>query len=162
MIVRAGHEIANHAYSNRRLSALPADEAWAEVSSCDRIIKRITGQRMAYFRPPGGRCSPDGLRAVASLGYTVALWSRNTGDWLKPAPEVIRRNALTGLRAGDIILMHQGEMCSVKALPGMIAGIRAAGLEPVPLREMSRNGGTVRDTPENVSEIVNGEMLGEE
>lgn len=162
MIAAGGHELANHAYSNRRLSDLPTEQAWAEVAACDRIIKRITGRQMSYFRPPGGRCSPHGLRAVAALGYTIALWSRNTGDWRKPPPEVIRQNALAGLRAGDIILMHQGEMCSVEALPGIIAGVRAAGLEPVTLAQLGGNGGVVSDTPERVSVTVNDGMLGEE
>jgi len=161
-IVAAGHELGNHAYSNRRLSELSGEEAWAEVAACDRIVKRITGRQMRYFRPPGGRCSEEGLRAAASLGYAIALWSRNTGDWRKPPPEVIRHNALSGLRPGDIILMHQGEMCSVEALPGIIAGVRAAGLEPVTLAQLGQNGGLVRDTPARVKEIVNGDMLGEE
>lgn len=162
MIVRAGHELANHAYSNRRLSKLPADEAWAEIVACQRVVERLSGQQMTYYRPPGGRCSPHGLRAVAARGYTVALWSRNTGDWRKPSAETIVRNATAGLKAGDIILMHQGDMCSVEALPGIIAGVRARGLEPVPLASLARNGGTVRDTPERVSTVVNNEMLGEE
>jgi peptidoglycan/xylan/chitin deacetylase (PgdA/CDA1 family) len=162
MIARAGHELANHAYSNRRLNKLPADEAWAEIVACQRVVERLSGRQMTYYRPPGGRCSPHGLRAVAARGYTVALWSRNTGDWRKPPAETIVRNATTGLKAGDIILMHQGEMCSVDALPGIIRGVRALGLEPVPLADLGSNGGIVRDTPERVSAVVNGEMLGEE
>jgi len=58
--------------------------------------------------------------------------------------------------------MHQGEMCSVEALPGIIRGVRALGLEPVPLADLGSNGGIVRDTPERLSAVVNGEMLGEE
>lgn len=162
MILRAGHELGNHAYSNRRLSKLPADEAWAEIVSCQRVIERLSGRQMKYYRPPGGRCSPQGLRAVAARGYTVALWSRNTGDWRKPSVEAIVRNATSGLRAGDIILMHQGEMRSVEALPGIIKGVRAQGLEPVPLAELGTHGGIVRDTPERLTTIVNDEMLGEE
>ncbi len=162
MIVRAGHELGNHAYSNRRLSQLPADEAWAEIVACQRVVERLSGRRMEFYRPPGGRCSPHGLRAVASRGYTVALWSRNTGDWRKPPAETIVRNATAGLKAGDIILMHQGDMCSVEALPGIIRAVRALGLEPVPLAELGRNGGIVRDTPEGLTTIVNDEMLGEE
>jgi len=53
-------------------------------------------------------------------------------------------------------------MCSVEALPMIIDRVRAMGLEPVPLGELERNGGTVHDTPEQVSDIVNGTMLGHE
>jgi len=159
--VRGGHELANHAYSNRRISRLPDDEAWAEIASCDRIVQRVTGERMRWFRPPGGRCSAGGLRAMASLGYGGAFWSRNAGDWTKPAPEQIVRNATKGLQAGDIILMHQGEMCSVEALPAIIDRVRAMGLEPTTLAALGHNGGTMQDDPVTVSELVNAQISGE-
>ncbi|MFP4250932.1 MAG: polysaccharide deacetylase family protein, partial [Armatimonadota bacterium] len=158
MTVRGGHELANHAYSNRRISQLPDEEAWAEIASCDRIVERVTGERMRWFRPPGGRCSPGGLRAMASLGYAAAFWSQNTGDWTKPSPEQIIANATRGLEAGDVILMHQGDMCSVEALPGIIDRIRETGLEPTTLSHLEQNGGTVEDDPETVSTLVNGQI----
>ncbi|MFW5867496.1 MAG: polysaccharide deacetylase family protein, partial [Armatimonadota bacterium] len=158
MTVRGGHELANHAYSNRRISPLPDDEAWAEIASCDRVVQRVTGERMRWFRPPGGRCSPGGLRAMASLGYAAAFWSQNTGDWTKPSPERIIHNATVGLEAGDIILMHQGDMCSVEALPGIIDRIREMGFEPTTLSALEENGGTVEDDPEAVSALVNGQI----
>ncbi len=162
MILRGGHEVGNHAYSNRRLHDLATEEAWAAVEACHRIVGRITGERMTYFRPPGGVCSANGLRAVGSLGYTTAFWTRNTGDWRKPPPEEIVHNALTGLEAGDIILMHEGDMCSVRALPRIIKGIRAMGLEPTTLGEIDRNGSALRDTPEALTELVNSQISGEE
>ncbi len=159
--VEGGHELANHAYSNRRMSELPAEEVWSEIAACDRVVQRVTGQKMRWFRPPGGRCSPDGLRALASLGYAAAFWSQNTGDWRKPSPDAIVRAATTGLQGGDVILMHQGDICSVHALPEIIDRIRALGLEPTTLSALARHGGTVRDDPVYVSSLVNGQ-LGEE
>lgn len=158
MTLEAGHELANHAYSNRRMSDLSGEEAWAEIAACDRAVERITGERMRWFRPPGGRCSPAGLRAVASLGHAAAFWSRNTGDWRKPPARLIVRNATQELQAGDIILMHQGDICSVEALPEIIDRIRAMGLEPTTLSELEQNGGTVRDAPLRVSSMVNGQL----
>jgi len=159
--VRDGHELANHAYSNRRLHELSDDEAWSDVAACERVVDRVTGAPMRFFRPPGGRCSPGGLRAVASLGYTVAFWSRNTGDWRKPPAELICRNATEGLQAGDVILMHQGDMCSVEALPMIIERVRALGLEPTTLAALADAGGVIAGDPAGISGMVNGQ-LGEE
>jgi len=160
-IARGGHELANHAYSNRRLHELTDGEAWSEVAACRRVVDRVTGAPMRFFRPPGGRCSPGGLRAVASLGYTVAFWSRNTGDWRKPPAELIVRNATEGLRAGDVILMHQGDICSVEALPRIIERVRALGLEPTTLATVADAGGVIAGDPASISGMVNGQ-LGEE
>jgi peptidoglycan/xylan/chitin deacetylase (PgdA/CDA1 family) len=161
MTVEGGHELANHAYSNRRMSRLPDHEAWAEIAACDRVVRRVTGERMRWFRPPGGRCSPGGLRAMASLGYGAAFWSQNTGDWTKPSPERIVHNATVGLEAGDIILMHQGDLCSVKALPGIIDRVREMGFEPTTLAALGENGGTIDDDPATVSALVNGQISAE-
>ncbi|MFO8080622.1 MAG: polysaccharide deacetylase family protein, partial [Armatimonadota bacterium] len=161
MTVRDGHELANHAYSNRRINHLPDDEAWAEIASCDRVVQRVTGEHMRWFRPPGGRCSPGGLRAMASLGYGAAFWSQNTGDWTKPAPEQIVRNATEGLQAGDIILMHQGDRCSVEALPEIIDRVREMGFEPTTLSRLEQNGGTVKDDPVTMSALVNAQISAE-
>ncbi|MFP4248448.1 MAG: polysaccharide deacetylase family protein [Armatimonadota bacterium] len=160
MTVRDGHELANHAYSNRRISRLSDEEAWAEIASCHRIVEQVTGERMRWFRPPGGRCSPGGLRAMASLGYAAAFWSQNTGDWTKPAPQQIVRNATEGLQAGDIILMHQGDRCSVEALPEIIDRVREMGFEPTTLSRLEQNGGTVEDDPVTMSALVNGQISG--
>jgi len=162
MIVGDGHELGNHAYSNRRLDELSGAEAWAEVEACHRVVERISGQQMGYFRPPGGRCSPEGLRAVGALAYTTVFWTRNTGDWRKPAPEEIVCQALTNLTAGDILLMHEGDMCSVKALPAIIDGIRDLGLTPTTVGEIERNGGTVTDRPERLTKLLNSTWLGHE
>ncbi len=159
MTLRGGHELANHSYSNRRMSQLPDDEAWAEIASCARIVERVTGEQMRWFRPPGGRCSEGGLRAMASLGSGGAFWSRNTGDWVQPPAAQIVRNATECLQPGDI--MHQGEMCSVEALPLMIDRIREMGLEPTTLRALGENGGAVRDDPAVVSALVNSQISGE-
>ena len=158
MIARRGHELANHAYSNRRISQLPDDEAWAEIASCDRIVREVTGVQMRWFRPPGGRCSPGGLRAMASLGYAGAFWSQNTGDWTQLPPEQIVRNATHGLQPGDVILMHQGDMWSVEALPQIIDRIREMGLEPTTLSAVAAMGGTVADDPVTISELVNAQI----
>lgn len=161
MIADEGHELANHAYSNRRLHELSDDDAWAEVAACQRVVERMVGAPMHFFRPPGGRCSPGGLRAVASLGHTAAFWSRNTGDWRKPPAAQIVREATSGLQPGDIILMHQGDLCSVEALPAIIARVRALGLEPTTLARVADSGGIISGDPNSISAMVNGQ-LGEE
>lgn len=160
-IARDGHEVANHAYSNRRLHELSNEQAWAEIAACRRVVERVINTPMRFFRPPGGRCSPGGLRAAASLGYEIAFWSRNTGDWRKPPAEVICRNATEGLQAGDVILMHQGDICSVQALPMIIERVRAMGLEFTTLAEVADAGGLISGDPAAVSAMVNGQ-LGEE
>lgn len=160
MIARDGHELANHSYSHRRMIDLSPEEVWAEISACHRIVRAASGQEMRWFRPPGGRSTPEALRTVASLGYRAAFWSQNTGDWNQPSVEQIVRNATAGLQSGDVILMHQVDMRSAEALPLIIAKIREQGLEPVDLSTLAEHGGVIADDPAAVSRVVNGQIAG--
>lgn len=137
MIVRDGHELANHTYSHTHLSLLNPRGAWAQIRGCDVAVERACGVRgMRWFRPPGGDCSEQTLQVVEALGYSTVMWTTNTGDWHLTRPEPIAQNALRGLGPGGIILMHQDGLQSVQALEEIIHGVREAGLTLEPVGEM--------------------------
>jgi peptidoglycan/xylan/chitin deacetylase (PgdA/CDA1 family) len=142
MIVRDGHELGNHTYSHISLSRLNPRGVWTQVRGCDRAIERACGKRPTFVRPPGGDCSELSLRVIDRLGEPTVLWTANAGDWVHPTRAEIVANALSNVRSGSIILMHQGDMWSLDALPYIIDGIRGAGLDL----------GTV-------SEVIDGEPL---
>lgn len=142
-IARGGHEIANHSHANRRASQLRDAELLAEITACQDVIGRITGMATKYFRPPGGRVTKGALRALGTSEHTVVMWTNNADDWLKPKPRVIAANALEGLGPGAIILMHQGSMESFHALPMIIEGASAAGVQLGTLSELVAVGGAV-------------------
>ncbi len=128
MIVADGHELGNHTYSHIPLSELNPRGVWAQLRGCEVAVERACGVKMRWFRPPGGDCTEETLRASDALGYTTVLWTDNAGDWNGLRSPQIVANALGGLRAGGIILMHQDDVESMKALPSIIAGARARGL----------------------------------
>lgn len=100
------------------------------------------------MRPPGGDYTADVVSIAESMGLATALWTHNTGDWAKPEPTAIAYHATHELGAGDIILMHQGDMKSVLALPMIIERVRARGLQPVPLSRVAVNGAVSKLSPE--------------
>jgi len=128
MIVADGHELGNHTYSHLPLSHLNPRGVWAQLRGCEVAVERACAVKMRWFRPPGGDGTAETLRASDALGYTTVLWTDNTGDWNGLGPTEIVANALQNLRGGGIILMHQDNVESMKALPGIIAGARARGL----------------------------------
>jgi len=128
MIVADGHELGNHTYSHIPLSGLNPRGVWAQLRGCEVGVERACGVKMRWFRPPGGDCTEETLRASDALGYTTVLWTDNTGDWNGLRPAEIVANALQNLRGGGIILMHQDNVESMQALPSIIAGARARGL----------------------------------
>lgn len=137
-LVEGGHEVGNHTYSHPRLGAMRDIDALAEIRAGSLAIGRVSGKPTPLMRPPGGGFTLDVLKAATAANSTVVLWTHNTNDWLKPSPEVIAANALRDLRPGSIILMHQGGMESVRALPMIIDGAEAKGLQLGTVGDMLR------------------------
>ncbi len=135
-IVRAGHLVGNHTYHHRRLSNLSVQQTVAEIEACQIAVGRLTGEVMTYLRPPGGSYSQVALQYLADTSYTVVLWTHNAGDWGNPAVSGIVQRCLKNIRPGSIILMHGGDINSVRALPFIIRGLRSRDLEPVLLTEL--------------------------
>ena len=135
-IVRAGHLLGNHTYHHRRLSELPAAQMVAEIDACQTAVGRLTGKVVRYVRPPGGSYSEAALQYLAASSHIMVLWTHNAGDWGNPPVSGIVQRGLKNIRPGSIILMHGGDINSVRALPFIIRGLRRRGLEPVALTEM--------------------------
>lgn len=129
-IVTAGQEIGNHTFTHRRLTRLPPAVVRAELSETTRLIMRLGASPCRLMRPPGGDFDEQALEACREQGLLPVFWTRNTGDWKgRPVPDVVR-SALEGVRAGEIILLHQGGPDCVPALAEILAGLRSLGLRP--------------------------------
>lgn len=87
------------------------------------------------FAPPYGERGPTVLQAAEEAGYHTILWTADTIDWQRPAPEVIVRRVLDKAENGSIVLMHPTEP-TVKALPDMIKGLKEKGYQLVTVSDM--------------------------
>ncbi len=65
-----GDELGNHSYSHPYNLARLADDAIdTEITSCDRVLRSITGTHVRGFRAPGYDVSSAMLDTLARLGY---------------------------------------------------------------------------------------------
>lgn len=135
-MVAEGHEIGNHTYSHPRLGQVSDVAALTQIRAGALAIGKVAGVQTRLLRPPGGGIAEHVLRAATAANCTVVLWTHNSNDWTKPAPEEIAANALRNLKPGSIILMHQGDIESVRALPLIIDGVRERGLRLTTVGDM--------------------------
>jgi peptidoglycan-N-acetylglucosamine deacetylase len=119
-ILANGDEIGNHSYHH---SEYPG---YGELSQTNRKIEQATGFRPCLFRPPYGLI--DGS-AARRLGLEMVLWDVDSLDDKHPGMAAIQANAVSQAQPGSIILMHDGghHPQTVRALPGVIRGLRARG-----------------------------------
>lgn len=135
--VREGHlEVCNHGYAHRTGTGTSRAGGITDLSR-NRMWDQLAGVATGpFYRPPYGAYGPGLLAAAAATGYRyVVLWDVDTNDWQGPGAGVITQRAVGGARKGSIILMHT-KPNSAAAMPGILRGLKAKGLQPVGLGEL--------------------------
>ena len=142
-IVAAGHRVELHCHRHRNLLRLGVGRFLDDAERGRAAIEEASGQAIADYRPPYGIFSGPALRAVRRRGWRPVLWSRWGKDWRGSATaESIARRATTGVRAGDIVLLHDADYYSARgswvrtaaALPLILTELDERGLKAISLR----------------------------
>lgn len=135
-IASRGHELANHGYTHRPFPKLGDRELSAELLRTQALLPSRRSGR-ALVRPPYGAVSPASLLTCARQGFTTVMWSVNSGDWARhDAEDVVRTFATTSASGGDIVLLHEGQPWTMKALPTIVGELKRAGHELVTVSEL--------------------------
>ena len=135
----AGHVVGCHSYSHRHPWLLSSERARREVIDGSNAIADVIGRAPQWYRPPHGRLSRAIREAAGEAGLRVALWSVSAIDWGPFASPARIRSRLRMLRAGDIVLMHDGPLRhnrpdrTLHVLPDVLAGLAKHGPAPAPL-----------------------------
>jgi len=107
-IAARGHTIGNHTDTHPNLLWQSRRRILDELERCDASIAHATGQRPRIMRPPFGYRRPQVHAAARDAGFgRPVLWSRSAGDWKPQHPAQVSRR-LRRIRAGDIVLLHDG------------------------------------------------------
>ncbi|MYY13791.1 polysaccharide deacetylase family protein [Streptomyces sp. SID4919] len=128
-IAAAGHHIGNHSYTHPDLVSLDAATAYAELRDTSQVVRAQTGRAPTLFRPPFGSTDARTRQDAARLGMTEVIWTADTVDWSGIPTETVVSNALT-VRAGGIVLLHDGLQNTLAAIPGIVGGLAERGLCP--------------------------------
>ncbi len=128
-IKKSGHDIENHTFNHPFLPTLDKAGVIKELELNKEEIRKAAGVEPVFFRPPYGRYDEKVIDAALSRGFFAVLWSISGADYGATDPDVIKMKVLSGLKDGDIILLHSGVEATLKALPEIIAEIKNRGFE---------------------------------
>jgi probable sporulation protein (polysaccharide deacetylase family) len=135
-IANDGHEIANHGFYHGHPAQMGRGDLERLILDNQRLLaKTIQREPVKLFAPPYGEFDQDVLNVVGDLGYRTILWTVDTVDWKRPAPEVIQERVDKKIRPGSIVLMHPTVPTTV-ALRQVISNIKQKGLRPVPVGKL--------------------------
>lgn len=135
-IAAAGHRVELHCHRHRNLLRLTTRQFLDDAERGRAAIEEASGQPISDYRPPYGVFSGATLRVVRRQGWRPVLWSRWGRDWSRHATAgSIKRHVSAGVRAGDIVLLHDADYYSV---PG--SWVRTVAALPLILEELDSRG----------------------
>ncbi len=135
LIVSAGHEVGNHSYSHPDMKKLTATQAREQIQKTNEVIEAATGKKCAWFAPPSGSYRDETIRIAAQLNMKTVMWTVDTVDWRKPAPERLIERVMTKIDKGSIVLMHPTDS-TAKSLDRLITLIEQKNFKIGTLSEL--------------------------
>jgi peptidoglycan/xylan/chitin deacetylase (PgdA/CDA1 family)/negative regulator of sigma E activity len=134
-----GHEIADHTFHHPNMTTIDPGAAAQEVEAAATVIRDTSGRRPLWFRPPGGDYTASVLRAARNAGMGLAMWTENSGDWALIPAKALMEQVPARAEPGSIILLHNGTLNTVRALPRIIIELRRAGYAFVTVSKLAED-----------------------
>lgn len=137
-------EIANHTYFHLHLLEKSDDRIIREFRNSQAEIRKVTGKKPRYFRPPFGEVNEHVAELAKKAGLITIQYDIASGD---PDPELspkrIARILLHDAQGGSIIVLHMNRngKHTAEFLPEVIDGLRKKGFTLVTVGEMLKQEG---------------------
>jgi peptidoglycan-N-acetylglucosamine deacetylase len=141
-IVRRGHSVQNHSHAHAHSFSVWGPKAMArDIAHAQDHLSQITGEKPRFFRAPAGLRNPFLDPVLHRQGLQLVSWTRRGFDTVKSDPTVVQARLTRGLAAGDILLLHdgnvahsaQGKPVILEVLPNLLRQFQQNGLRTVTL-----------------------------
>jgi peptidoglycan/xylan/chitin deacetylase (PgdA/CDA1 family) len=128
-MVDEGHSVQNHSWSHLWLTRYSTETVTEQLERNSTVIETITGRAPNCVRPPFGAHNSRIRGVFRDLELSSIMWDRDPQEWRGSVNSVVSY-VVKHTRDGEVVLMHDtnGHVI-VRALPGIIEGLRARGLE---------------------------------
>jgi len=133
----AGHTVGMHGYRHDNFSQLPADDQGCDLKAMIAAYVDALGEQPPAYRFPFLAESPLLIKALEKLGITVMSVDAGAEDWLPDQTPQMLADKLLGQLAkpgGGIILLHDAQDQTARALPFLLQTLKAKGFKVVHVR----------------------------
>ncbi|MEV8636422.1 polysaccharide deacetylase family protein [Streptosporangium sp. NPDC051023] len=134
-MVTEGHEVGNHTWNHLPLAQLSEKALRYELTSTQKIVRRLAGIKMTMMRPPYGATNKRVAAAAAREGLAQILWNVDTLDWRDRNTSLVTQRA-TQATPGSIVLMHDIHATTIDAVPAILDRFAQQGYAFVTLSEL--------------------------
>ncbi|MCY0932559.1 polysaccharide deacetylase family protein [Streptomyces sp. H27-H1] len=131
-IVASGHRLCNHSVNhNMAMDKEGLAYQTKEILDAKRMIETASGgERLWYYRAPGGAFTPESREVAAMHGMASLGWSVDPSDYRARDAQMILQTVKMQLRNGSVILLHDGggnRSHTVQALRELLPLLKAEG-----------------------------------
>ncbi|MFH0903236.1 MAG: polysaccharide deacetylase family protein [Pseudomonadota bacterium] len=137
------HMVGNHTYHHAHLCSMTEERAAWEIDQTARLLGRVARLEVPYFRTPyGSRCQKL-ERLLAQREINHIHWDIDAREYLHHDSNLTRLHVISRiarLEGRAVVLMHDTQLSTARALPGVLAWIEAENLR----RQASGSARTIR------------------
>ncbi len=153
-IHRGGHLAGIHSYRHGFWFDLYGRKKMErDLEMTAQVIREVTGQKPAWFRPPYGVTNPTVARVARRMNLKVAGWSVRSLDTRIDDPEKLAERVIGRLHPGAVVLMHDNRAVTPKALETIILEAKELGYRFLKIEEMISYVGFTQKAQKGVAKI---------
>lgn len=135
-IYESGNEIASHSDTHPHVNNLSYEENIEEIEKSNDKIEKVIGKRINIYRAPYGEYNDTVIKAAQDKGYYTIQWNLDTLDYTGITGDEMWKRLESNIKAGDIILSHNGTKHTADSLDMLIKNIKSKGFEIVKISDL--------------------------
>lgn len=136
-ILKYNCEIGNHSYSHSVLIDFKTNtKLMHDIKMANDAIFKHTTQVPKLFRPPFGVTTPIINSVIKKMNLKSIGWTIRSFDTIIKEKEFLIKKIVSGIKGGDIILLHDTQEITVNILPDLISAIKKSNLQLVSVSEL--------------------------
>lgn len=136
-VADAGHSIGSHTFSHLDLSKLNEQQGKDEIEKGFSAVHRALGKSTSpFFRFPSLKHPPEMVKYLGSRNVGIFSTDLDSFDFTMRKPEKVVQSVMAKLakKGKGIILMHDFQPATAKALPDLLAQLKANGYKVVHMK----------------------------
>jgi peptidoglycan/xylan/chitin deacetylase (PgdA/CDA1 family) len=136
-VSKAGHTIGTHTWSHADLSKKSEKDAKDEIEKAVSGVHRAVGAPIApFFRYPFLKDSPETLKYLGERNIAIFSTDIDSFDFKLQKPDHLVKSIIDKLekRGKGIVLMHDIQPHTAKAIPALLAELKAKGYKIVHMK----------------------------
>jgi len=136
-MVKEGHVVGNHSFNHsNHFGFFTSSKVIDELNQTKKLINSLINSNITLFRPPFGVTNPAIKKAIRHTNYHVIGWNKRSLDTRIKDPKKIYHRISKGLKAGDVILLHDTNERAVSVLEQLLLFLQKNQLETITIDKL--------------------------